>query len=172
MTHPRQTIREALTAVLKTALPELARRIHWHRAIPLAKGRLPALLVYTRGERIDEAYAADPGARRRILTLGIEIVASGDAALDAVDALCARIEAALEAQETLGDLVEGLRIVSTEVEQDGDSDTPVLAARLTVEVIYWTAWQTPDEGTRPSLVLFSIAPQIGRAHEDKYVPIG
>lgn len=169
--HPRSQIRSAVRECLAAALPELAARIHVHRAIPLAKTRLPAILVYAREERIDEAYAADPGARRRILTLAIDVVAAGDGAEETADALASRIEAALEADETLGGCAEGLRIRATSIEQDGEGETPILAARLTVEVVYWTLWRQEDAGSRPTLVLYSMAPEIGRAFEDHYRPL-
>ncbi|MCX8016449.1 MULTISPECIES: hypothetical protein [Tepidimonas] len=169
--HPRQQIRAAVRDVIAAALPELANRIHVHRAVPLARGRLPAILIYAREERLDDAYQADPGARRRILTLAIEIVAAGEAAHEEADALCAQIEAALEADETLSHRAEGLRILRAEIEQDGEGETPLLACRIVVEVAYWTLWQPPSPGSRPSLVLYSIAPEIGRAFEDRYQPI-
>lgn len=169
--HPRSQIRSAVRNVLAQALPELAARIHVHRAIPLAKTRLPAILLYAREERLDEAYAADPGARRRLLSLAIDIVVAGDGAEEEADRLAAAVEAALEADETLGGRAEGLRILSTAIEQDGEGEVSALAARLTVEVVYWTIWHQDAAGQRPTLALYSIAPQIGRAHEDAYRPI-
>lgn len=174
MTHPRSLIRNALRDLVAQALPELAGRIHLHRAVPLGKARLPAILVYAREERIDEWHRDDEGAcvRKRLLTLGVEIVAAGDDAHDAVDALAARFEAALEADETLGRRVESARLVATSIEQDGDGELVALAARLTVEVVYWTTWrQSADDGVRPSIVLYSVSPHIGRDYEDRYRPL-
>ncbi|MCX8017228.1 MAG: hypothetical protein N2690_04930 [Rhodocyclaceae bacterium] len=169
--HPRSLIRQAAAQTLKQALPQLAASIYVQRALPLARERLPAILVYAREERLDEAYDADPGARRRLLTLAVEIVAAGLDAHETVDALCAEIEAALEADDTLGGRVEGLRILRAEIEQDGEGETPLVACRLAVEVVYWTLWRPEEEGERPRLVLYSIAPEIGAAHEPKYRPL-
>lgn len=169
--HPRQQIRAAVRDVIADALPALAGRIHVHRAVPLARSRLPAILIYAREERLDDAYQADPGARKRILTLAVEIVAAGESAHEEADALCAQVEAALEADETLGHRAEGLRILRAEIEQDGDGETPALACRLVVEIAYWTLWRQDSPDSRPSLVLYSIAPEIGRAYEDRYRPL-
>lgn len=171
--HPRSLIRQAVRECLAQALPALASRIHLHRAVPLTKQRLPALLLYAREERIDDAYAADPGPRRRLMTLAVEIVAAGHEAHERIDALAAVVEAALEADETLGGRVEGSRLVRTEIEQDGDGETPLCACRLSFEIAYWTQWRSGagETAVRPTLVLYSVSPFIGRAHEDKYQPV-
>lgn len=168
MDHPRSAIRAAVRDRLAAALPDLAARIYVQRATPLVRERLPAIMIYARDERIDEAYTADPGARRRVLTLAVEIVAAGRDAHDAADALAAAVESALEADETLGGLLEGSRLMRTEMEMDGDGETPIFACRLLIEAVYWTLWRQPDAGARPTLVLYSIAPEIGAAHVDRY----
>ena len=143
MKHPRTLIREAVATLLSANLPKVdaritASRISIHRSTPLFAGKLPAVLIYTRDERIEEQPNADPGLRRRLLELSVEIIASGDAAAEEADTLAQAVEAVLDADETLGLLVEGTRLTRTEVDQGGDGDTPVLAARLSFEVSYWT----------------------------------
>ena len=78
--------------------------------------------------------------------------------------------AILDADETLGLLVEGTRLTRTEVDQGGEGDTPVLAARLSFEVSYWTR-PVVDEGELPLQVLYSWAPRIGIPHEPDYQPL-
>ncbi len=68
MKHPRTLIREAVAALLSANLPKVdARitpaRISIHRSTPLFAGKLPAILIYTRDERIEEQPNADPGLR-------------------------------------------------------------------------------------------------------------
>jgi hypothetical protein len=176
MKHPRTLIREAVAARLIESLPKVdARitpaRISIHRSTPLFAGKLPAILIYTRDERIEDQPNADPGLRYRKLELSIEIITSGEAAAEEADVLAQAIEAILDLDETLGLLVEGTRLTRTEVDQGGEGDTPVLAARLSFEVSYWTR-PVVDEGELPLQVLVSWVPEIGVSHEHSYQPVG
>ena len=176
MKHPRTLIREAVKERLVAQLPAIdpritAARISIHRSTPLFAGKLPAILIYTRDERIEEQPNADPGLRYRKLELSVEIIASGDAAAEEADVLAQAVEAILDADETLGLLVEGTRLTRTEVDQGGEGDTPVLAARLSFEVSYWTRPLETPEGTLPLQVLYSWAPRIGIPHEPEYQPL-
>ena len=175
MKHPRTLIREAVKERLIEQLPKVdaritAARISIHRSTPLFAGKLPAILIYTRDERIEEQPNADPGLRYRKLELSIEIITSGDAAAEEADLLAQAVEAILDLDETLGLLVEGIRLTRTEVDQGGEGDTPVLAARLSFEISYWTR-PVVDEGELPLQVLYSWAPRIGLPHEPDYTPL-
>ena len=101
----------------------------------------------------------------------MEIFASGDAAAEEADVLAQAVEAILDADETLGLLVEGTRLTRTEVDQGGEGDTPVLAARLWCEVSYWTRPVETPEGALPLQVLYSWVPRIGIPHEPEYQPL-
>ena len=175
MKHPRTLIREVVAALLSANLQKVdpritPARISIHRSTPLFAGKLPAILIYTRDERIEEQPNADPGLRYRKLELSVEIIASGDAAAEEADVLAQAVEATLDLDETLGLLVEGTRLTRTEVDQGGEGDTPVLAARLSFEVSYWTR-PVVDEGELPLQVLYSWAPRIGIPHEPDYQPL-
>ena len=81
MKHPRTLIREAVAARLAEHLPQVdarltASRISIHRSTPLFAGKLPAILIYTRDERIEDQPNADPGLRYRKLELSVEIIAN------------------------------------------------------------------------------------------------
>lgn len=176
MKHPRTLIREAVKERLVAQLPAIdpritAARISIHRSTPLFAGKLPAILIYTRDERIEEQPNAAPGLRYRKLELSVEIIASGDAAAEEADVLAQAVEATLDLDETLGLLVEGTRLTRTEVDQGGEGDTPVLAARLWFEVSYWTRPVETPEGALPLQVLYSWAPRIGIPHEPEYQPL-
>jgi len=176
MKHPRTLIREAVAARLIEALPKVdARitpaRISIHRSTPLFTAKLPAILIYSRDERIEDQPNADPGLRYRKLELSVEIIASGEIAAEEADVLAQAVEAILDADETLGLLVEGTRLTRTEVDQGGEGDTPVLAARLSFEVSYWTRPVETHEGELPLQVLVSWAPRIGIPHEPDYQPL-
>ena len=176
MKHPRTLIREAVKERLVAQLPAIdprisANRISIHRSTPLFAAKLPAILIYTRDERIEDQPNADPGLRYRKLELSVEIIASGDVAAEEADVLAQAVEAILDADETLGLLVEGTRLTRTEVDQGGEGDTPVLAARLTFEVSYWTKPVEAPEGQLPLQVLVSWVPEIGVSHEHTYQPV-
>ena len=74
-------------------------------------------------------------------------------AIEDADTLAQAIETILDADETLGLLVQGTRLTRTEVDHDGDGDTPVLAARMTFEVSYWTKPMEVPDGLLPLQVL-------------------
>ena len=176
MKHPRTLIREAVAAQLSANLQKVdpritASRISIHRSTPLFAGKLPAILIYTRDERIEDQPNADPGLRYRKLELSIEIITSGEAAAEEADLLAQAVEAILDLDETLGLLVEGTRLTRTEVDQGGEGDTPVLAARLSFEISYWTK-PVIDNGVLPLQVLVSWVPEIGVSHEHSYQPVG
>ena len=177
MKHPRTLIREAVKDRLVARLPEVdARvtesRISIHRSTPLFAAKLPAILIYTRDERVEDSPNADPGLRYRKLELSIEVIAGGEKAVEEADMLALAIEAILDADETLGLLVEGTRLTRTETDHDGDGETPVLAARMTFEVSYWTRPVEAAEGILPLQVLVSWAPEIGIHHGNTYQPAG
>lgn len=177
MKHPRTLIREAVKERLVAQLPAIdpritAARISIHRSTPLFAGKLPAILIYTRDERIEDQPNADPGLRYRKLELSVEIIVSGDAAAEEADVLAQAVEAILDVDETLGLLVEGTRLTRTEVDQGGEGDTPVLAARLSFEVSYWTKPVEATEDQLPLQVLVSWVPEIGVSHEHSYQPVG
>jgi hypothetical protein len=176
MKHPRTLIRQAVKDRLVAQLPQVdpritEARISIHRSTPLFAAKLPAILIYTRDERIEDAPASHPGIRYRKLELSVEVITSGEAAIEDADTLAQAIEAILDADETLGLLVQGTRLTRTEVDHDGDGDTPVLAARMTFEVSYWTKPMV-DEGVLPLQVLVSWVPEIGTPHEHSYQPVG
>ena len=177
MKHPRTLIREAVAERLAAHLPQVdprltASRISIHRATPLFAGKLPAILITTRDERIEEQPNADPGLRRRLLDLSVEIIASGEAAAEAADTLAQAVEAILDADETLGLQVEGTRLTRTEIDQGGEGDTPILAVRLTFEVRYWTKPIMATTGVLPLQVLVNWAPDIGIPHATDYRALG
>ena len=177
MKHPRTLIREAVAVRLSANLPKVdpritASRISIHRSTPLFAAKLPAILIYTRDERIEDQPHADPGLRYRKLELSIEIITSGEAAAEEADILAQAVEAILDGDETLGLLVEGTRLTRTEVDQGGEGDTPVLAVRLSFEVSYWTRPLESPEGQLPLQVLVSWVPEIGVSHEHSYQPVG
>lgn len=155
--HPRTKIREDVAALLSANLPKVDpritdARISIHRSTPLFAAKLPAILIYTRDERIESEPNANPGLRYRKLELSIEIITSGDKAAEEADSLAQAVEFVMETNETLGNTIEGIRHTGTEIDQDGEGDTPILAARLMFEVSYWTqVAELPPVPVQPNL---------------------
>ncbi|MCX8016530.1 MAG: hypothetical protein N2690_01310 [Rhodocyclaceae bacterium] len=168
--HPRTQILQALLQRLAQAAPELGGRMYLQRALPLARTQLPALLVYALAERIDERQA-DPGPRRRELELALDLVGAGEQASLQLDELAAKLELALERDETLGGLIEGLRLQQQMWQQDADGEVATLQLRLQLELTYWTHWLQAQPSQPPQLVLWSVAPYVGAAHEPLYQPV-
>ncbi|WP_298034807.1 hypothetical protein [uncultured Desulfovibrio sp.] len=149
---PRTAIRRAACEVLRAALPGWAEgfqpeSVYDSLTVPLGMKKLPAILVYTRDERLDEDGHADPGIRSRTLELAVEVVTGADAA---TDFLCTAVEAVMDAHETLGNLVRGTRLQRISVDRDSDGERIVVAARMDFEVAYFTrpvVASTSDAGT-------------------------
>ncbi len=173
---PRTAIRRAVCELLRSALPgwlEGLSTANIHDSLSLALGmkKLPAILVYTRDERLDEDCHADPGLRSRKLELAVEVVAGNDAL---TDFLCAAIEAVMDANETLNDLVQGTRLQRISVDRDSDGEKNVVAARMDFEVAYLTRpiLSLPDATPRStypedSSAILGISPTLAELGESK-----
>jgi hypothetical protein len=140
---PRTAIRLAVRDRLLLSLPEwddriTERRVSMNRATPLFAAKLPAVLIYTGDERIEENPHADPGLRYRKLDLVVEVVSGGESADETAEKLAFAVEAILEHDETFGGLVEGSKLKSVDTEVDGDGEVPLVGVRLSFEVSYWT----------------------------------
>lgn len=145
MSHPRIAIRDAIKARLDHTLPSVdsrltPSRIHVMKMTPLFAGKLPAVLIYSKQETIDDMPSEHLGNRYRKLTMAIDVIASGESAANEADAIAWAIEQQLALDETLSHAVETIRLTSTDVEFDSEGDTPVMAVRLSVEVRYWTSF--------------------------------
>jgi len=138
---PRTAIRQAAVSILRAALPGwvdgfAAESVYDSLTVPLGMKKLPAILVYTRDERLeDDGGHADPGLRSRTLELAVEIVTGSD---EATDFLCAAVEAVMDNNETLGNLVQGTRLQRIAADRDSDGEKTVVAARMDFEVAYHT----------------------------------
>ena len=145
MIGPRTAIRQRVQRLLQAGLPVwdariTPERVCVNRAIPLSPKKLPAVLIYSRDEKVDKEPNADPGLRRHMLELAVEVVAGGaDPQPDAmVDLLATAVELIIDRNETLNLLVEGTRLTRVETDVDGDGDAVFVASRPLFQVVYWT----------------------------------
>jgi hypothetical protein len=170
MTHPRSQIRDAVKTRLAGAEPrtEAGDRVHVNRTTPLFAKALPAILVYARDERVDGTPDGPGGPTRRVLDLAIEIVAEGEHADAQVDRIAAEVETAFEEDDTLERLVESMRLLRTDIDVDGDGDTPIVVARLGYEVVYWTVREADEEAVAPTDVRLKIYSPFGPPVEPEY----
>ena len=170
MTHPRSQIRDAVRARLTGTTPrtEAGDRVHVNRTTPLFAKALPAILVYARDERVDGTPDGPGGPTRRVLDLAIEIVAAGEHADAQVDRIAAEVEIAFDEDDTLGRLVESMRLLRTEIDVDGDGDTPIVVARLGYEVVYWTVREAGDDSAPPSDLRLKLFSPFGPPVESEY----
>ncbi|GHV50509.1 hypothetical protein FACS1894168_1710 [Deltaproteobacteria bacterium] len=176
MLAPRTAIRQKVCSVLRAALPAwneiiASEHVYDSLSVPLGMKRLPAVLVYTRDERlVDDDGHADPGLRQRVLELGVEIVTGSDVQ---TDFLCAAAEAIMDTNETLGNLVQGTQLKRVAVDRDSDGEKTVVAARMDFEVTYWTHpvllnglnFSIPEYPEGASAIL-GITPSVAEIEED------
>jgi hypothetical protein len=134
MTHPRQTIRENLVALL-TGLPLTGSHVYGSRVAPLAEADLPAIRVYADSS---ESSAIDIHnlIRERGVIFRIEIVARATADLDdTLDAIAEDVEDALLTAPGSTWLGGELRDpISDEIEVDDDTSQPVGICRMAISI--------------------------------------
>lgn len=137
MTHPRQSIREAVAARLR----ETFENVYASRAKPLFDQDLPAVLVYTNSEQIKrERWDTDGfGALTRELDLFVEAVDIGKDDLDdKLDALAEKIETALDGWEIPKRKSAVLRFKGTDTDLSIDGNKTYGAVRLAFSLTYLT----------------------------------
>ena len=136
MAHARQQIREA-AATAVTSLTTTAARVYQSRVYPFAAANLPGLAVFSSLETLDEDADAPDTKEYRILELVIEARAKSAADVDdTLDTICAEVEVALYADQTLGALSKTLQLKTTEIAFSGELDQEVGLAKMTFEIMY------------------------------------
>lgn len=173
--HPRAIIREAVRARLGdptegTYPTSVGATVHASRTVPLWPGALPAIILYTRQERIDrEVPRGDELPLRRVLTLTAEVFTAGQSADDDADRITAEIEALIVPGDTLGGLVESTYLHELAIDLAGDADEPVVVAEMTWEITYYTV-PTIEEPAIPGRIYLKISSPFGADAEPDYVP--
>jgi hypothetical protein len=138
MAHIRKTIREQIVTTV-TSLSTTGSNVYETRYFPLETGNLPALIVYTNEETVDE-YSLGAGTRSMIRTLSVVIEAHcrGTANLDdTLDTIAEEVEEAMCSDVTRGGNANDTKLLSTEYEFDSGSQKTGLA-RFTYAISYAT----------------------------------
>lgn len=170
MTHPRKIIRDAAVTLL-TGATSAGTRVTPTRVEPHKKTDLPAISVYTLSEAtVDDNDGAAPRELTRVVNLEITGWVAHVATLpadDAMDALAAQIEAAMDADPYLGGAAGDSILQGTELTIIDDGDPLVGVVTLTYAVTFRT---TPGDPADPDdFLLAGVTTQVGGAGLDNAV---
>jgi hypothetical protein len=141
--HPRQSIREAI----KTALvnqTDAGARVYESRMAPLRKGGLPAIIVYTVSESVEESSRhTAPRILDRHVQVAVEVATkASDNVDDLLDDLAVQIEKALDKDPTLGNKANDVFLTSTEIELFEEQSERIGAMKMVYDV--WYSTNAPD----------------------------
>lgn len=144
MSHVRQQIREYFETQL-AGLTTTGSNVYASRVYPLGSAKLPALLIYTQTESIEEASFGVKRAQERMLEVMVEgyvrAVSNFD---DKIDDIAKEVEVALLDDPTLGGLAINTELSSVDADYSGDGEQPVATIRLTFDVQYRTETGQPE----------------------------
>ena len=138
MAHVRKAIREHVVTTV-TSLSTTGSNVYETRYFPLQTGNLPALIVYTLDETVED-YTLGQNTRTqfRALNLIIEAHCRGTANIDdTLDTIAEEVEEAMVTDISRGGNAKDTKLVSTEVDFDTASQKTGLM-RLTYLISYNT----------------------------------
>jgi len=146
MAHIRKTIREHVVTTV-TSLSTTGSNVYETRYFPLQTGNLPALIVYTLDESIEDyTLGRNTRTQQRSLNLIIEAHCRGTANIDdTLDTIAEEVEEAMVADVTRGGNAKDTKLVSTEIEFDTASQKTGLM-RLTYLINYNTVENAVQAG--------------------------
>lgn len=141
--HPRQAIRNAVTAALARANTAAGSRVYASRKLPIeSDSDLPAICVYTTSESSDEQSAFSfPRELKRTLNLQLEVVVlSPDnvAVDDAIDSLAEQIENAMNIDETFGGACSYSYLASSDLQVSEIGAQQLAELTLVYNVVFYT----------------------------------
>jgi hypothetical protein len=140
MSHARLKIRDRVVSILEAA--QVADTVTKSRVYPLPADTVSAALVYTNNEVVNQDQTTLNYPRRlgRDLLLVIEVVARDSSRLnDRLDVLCAGVENAIGADNTLGGMAKDCVLNDTVITHSFDGDAPIGSARMQFRVQYRTS---------------------------------
>lgn len=140
--HPRCIIRKAVVEKLKESDTLAKDHVYDSRVKPLFDQHLPALLVYTRDEKVLENQYDGDGffPYKRQLDIAVEGILANSPELDElIDKLALDIEYALLGFEIPGFLNAVIKMISTETDVVIDGAHCYGAVRINYTISYYTA---------------------------------
>lgn len=132
--HVRQAVRNAITEIIKT-IPEFTDgndlNVFESRVHTLDKERMPAALVFSESEIIEQLTHQHNRIQRRHIETVIYVFARSDFEVEnAIDPLTLKIENAILGDQTLGEIAENTLLQDTSLLVGADPDAPIGAARM------------------------------------------
>jgi len=146
MAHVRKSIREHVVTTV-TSLSTTGSNVYETRYFPLQTGNLPALIVYTLDETVED-YTIGQNTRTQLrsLNLIIEAHCRGTANIDdTLDTIAEEVEEAMVTDISRGGNAKDTKLVSTEVDFDTASQKTGLM-RLTYLISYNTVENAVQTG--------------------------
>ena len=146
MAHVRKSIREHVVTTV-TSLSTTGSNVYETRYFPLQTGNLPALIVYTLVETVED-YTIGQNTRTQLrsLNLIIEAHCRGTANIDdTLDTIAEEVEEAMVTDISRGGNAKDTKLVSTEVDFDTASQKTGLM-RLTYLISYNTTENAVQTG--------------------------
>ena len=146
MAHIRKAIREHVVTTI-TSLSTTGSNVYETRYFPLQTGNLPALIVYTLDETVED-YTIGQNTRTqfRALNLIIEAHCRGTANIDdTLDTIAEEVEEAMVTDISRGGHAKDTKLVATDVEFDTASQKTGLM-RLTYLISYNTVENAVQTG--------------------------
>ena len=144
MSHVRQQIREYFETQL-TGLTTSGSNVYASRVYPLGSGKLPALLIYTHSESVEEQSFSSKRVQMRTLEVNVEgyirAVSNFD---DKIDDVLKEVEVALLDDPKLGGLAINTELTSAQCDYSGDGEQPVATLVITFTVQYRTETGQPE----------------------------
>ena len=146
MAHIRKTIREHVVTTI-TSLSTTGSNVYETRYFPLQTGNLPALIVYTLDETVED-YTLGQNTRTQLRSLNLitEAHCRGTANIDdTLDTIAEEVEEAMVTDITRGGNAKDTKLVSTEIDFDTASQKTGLM-RLTYLITYNTVENAVQTG--------------------------
>lgn len=144
MSHVRQQVREYFETQL-AGLTTTGVNVYASRVYPLGGSKLPALLIYTQSESLEETSFSADRVQTRLLEVVVEgyvrAISSFD---DALDTICKEVEVAILDAPKLGGLAINTTLNNVEAMYSGDGEQPIATIRLTFAVQYRTQTGQPE----------------------------
>jgi len=144
MSHVRQQIREYFESQL-TGLTTTGSSVYASRVYPLTNAKLPALLIYTQSESLEESSFS----KKRVQARSLEVIVEGYVRAistfdDVIDTICTEVEAQVLDDPKLGGLAINTELSSVTAMYSGEAEQPVATVNLTFTVQYRTETGQPE----------------------------
>lgn len=144
MSHVRQQVREYFESELANLLTT-GSNVYASRVYPLSGAKLPALLIYSQNESVEE----EAFSKRRVQMRSLDVIVEGYVRAlanfdDSLDTISSEVEQAVLDDPLLGGLAINTELSSVEAAYSGDGEQPVATIRLTFTVQYRTETGQPE----------------------------